>query len=62
MFRKIVRASIVVAVLGVGFSAASADVFNMPPGLTSLETVPVGNPGNAGELSGSGAGGWGGLA
>ncbi len=34
-----------------------ADVFNMPSGLTSLETVTVGNPGNAGELSGSGAGG-----
>lgn len=24
-----------------------ADVFNMPNGLTSLETVTVGNPGNA---------------
>ena len=31
---------------------AQADVFNMGSGLTSLETVPVGNPGNAGELSG----------
>jgi formylglycine-generating enzyme len=29
----------------------------MPPGLTSLETVTVGNPGNAGELSGTDAGG-----
>jgi formylglycine-generating enzyme required for sulfatase activity len=29
------------------FTSASADVFNMGPGLTSLETVPVGNPGNA---------------
>lgn len=38
-------------------SAASANVFNMGSGLTSLETVPVGNPGNAGELSGEGAGG-----
>ena len=29
-----------------------ADVFEMPDGLTSLETVTVGNPGNDGELSG----------
>jgi formylglycine-generating enzyme required for sulfatase activity len=40
-------------------SAAQADVFHMPPGLTSLEMVTVGNPGNAGELSGSSAGGYG---
>ena len=40
-------------------SLASADVFNMGTGLTSLETVPVGNPGNTGELSGQGAGGFG---
>ena len=40
-------------------SGASADVFNMGPGLTSLETVPVGNPGNTGEPSGVGAGGYG---
>ncbi len=38
---------------------AQADVFNMGPGLTSLEMVTVGNPGNAGELSGAGAGGYG---
>ncbi len=38
-------------------SVALADVFNMGLGLTSLETVPVGNPGNAGELSGQSAGG-----
>jgi len=37
-----------------------ADVFNMSdPNLTSLQTVTVGNPGNAGELSGEGAAGWG---
>jgi len=45
-----------------------ADVLNMGGtrnpdgswnGIASLETVPVGNPGNAGELSGEGAGGWG---
>ncbi len=40
-------------------AGASGNVFNMGPGLTSLETVPVANPGNAGELSGSGAGGYG---
>jgi len=31
----------------------------MPSGLTSLQFVTVGNPGNAGELSGAGAGGYG---
>ena len=39
------------------FRPAVADVFNMPEGLTSLEFVTVGNPGNSGELSGEGAGG-----
>ena len=37
---------------------AQADVFNMGTGLTSLETVPVGNPGNAGEWSGANYGGY----
>ncbi len=37
--------------------AAMADVFNMGAGQTSLEFVTVGDPGNAGELSGAGAGG-----
>ena len=36
----------VVVVVGLG-SVSMADVFNMGPGLTSLEIVPVGNPGNA---------------
>lgn len=36
--------------------AAHADVFNLPAGLTSLETVAVNDPGNVGELSGKGAG------
>ncbi len=31
---------------------ALGNVFDMPPGLTSLGLVTVGNPGNAGELSG----------
>lgn len=34
--------------LTIGHSAL-ADVFNMPPGLTSLEFVTVGNPGNAAD-------------
>lgn len=43
------RIIIVVACLLAGpflHVAAHADVFNMPAGLTSLETVPVENPGN----------------
>jgi formylglycine-generating enzyme len=32
-------------------SVARADVFNMGTGLTSLETVPVGNPGNAADTA-----------
>jgi len=38
-------------------SVATADIFNMGPGLTSLETLPVGNPGNVGEWSGESYGG-----
>jgi len=49
----------VVSVLFVLSVPSSADVFNLGPGLTSLETVTVGDPGNAGELSGAGAGGYG---
>jgi formylglycine-generating enzyme len=48
-----------VAVVVSSVAVAQADVFNMAPGLTSLETVPVGDPGNIGELSGTGAGGYG---
>jgi formylglycine-generating enzyme len=40
-------------------ASVRADVLNMSAGLTSLEMVTVGNPGNAGELAGSGAGGYG---
>ena len=45
------RSSCVMAafVLAVTASAAHADVFNMGEGLTSLEFVTVGNPGNAGH-------------
>jgi len=38
--------------MAVGFLAGPVFAVN-------IETVPVGNPGNAGELSGEGAGGWG---
>ncbi len=52
------------AALLLGAGTAGADVFNLGgvrnpdgtwTGLASLETVPVGNPGNAGELSGDSA-------
>lgn len=45
--------------LALNASLATADVLNMPAGLTSLQFVPVGNPGNVGELSGQGADGQG---
>jgi formylglycine-generating enzyme len=54
---------------GLWVATAQADVFNMGgtwsptgttwTGLASLEMVPVGDPGNVGELSGAGAGGYG---
>ena len=47
MFGKaIVRGLLAAAVCVFLVSAASADVFDMGPGLTSLETVPIGNVGN----------------
>ena len=58
MKKLITICAVVVTILAIS-SAARADVLNMGPGLTSLETVPVGNVGNAGELSGAGAGGYG---
>ena len=56
MFR---HCAMIVGVLLLMFLAASvqADVFNMLDGQKSLEFVPVGDPGNAGELSGRDAGG-----
>ena len=45
-----------VVVIGLG-SVEAANVFNMPTGLTSLETVHVGNPGNANDTHGDGYGG-----
>jgi hypothetical protein len=41
----------VLVVLLLARGTARADVFNMGPGLRSLEMVPVGNPGNPGEQS-----------
>ncbi len=41
-------------VVAVGLSVGAAGSANVV-----IDTVPVGNPGNAGELSGSGAGGFG---
>lgn len=41
------RAETIIVLLCSGL--AMGNVFDMPPGLTSLETVPVGNPGNAGD-------------
>jgi formylglycine-generating enzyme required for sulfatase activity len=58
LFRSIATLAAALAVLALG-TAAQADVFNMPDGHTSLETVPVGNLLNTGELSGEGAGGFG---
>ena len=58
--QRIASLVIVVSLIAMGASsAAMANVFDMGLGLTSLETVPVGNAANAGELSGDGAGGWG---
>jgi formylglycine-generating enzyme len=52
------RTSIMVVALTIlTASVAHADVFNMGTGLMSLETVPVGNPGNTGEWSGESYGG-----
>lgn len=51
-------ALIVLVVLAVSLPSL-ADVFHMGPGLTSLETVLVGDPGNAGEMSGQATIPWG---
>jgi formylglycine-generating enzyme len=53
MVRKILMSVMVCMVLAFT-SVGSGDVFNMGSGLTSLEFVPVGDAGNAGEGSGTG--------
>ncbi len=49
----------VLIVLSFSTALASANVFNMPPGLTSLSLVQIGNAGNIGEPCGSSVGGTG---
>jgi formylglycine-generating enzyme required for sulfatase activity len=50
IFTNIIKLMIVLVFLLIA-AVSSADVFNMGTGLTSLEFVMVGNPGNEGELS-----------
>ncbi|MEN6355968.1 MAG: SUMF1/EgtB/PvdO family nonheme iron enzyme [Armatimonadota bacterium] len=52
--RKLCAVTAAIALLGLSI-ACNADVF----GLTNMETVTVGDPGNNSELSGAGAGGYG---
>jgi formylglycine-generating enzyme required for sulfatase activity len=56
--KPVFRGLAALAVCAGGLSAW-ADVFHMGPDLKSLESVAVGNPGNAGEWSGTAAGGYG---
>jgi len=51
--KEVFAVTAVVALLGLGV-AAQTDVFNLGTGFTNLETVTVRNPGNTGEVSGSG--------
>ena len=51
MGRMIMSGIICVCLISIG----RADVFNMRSGLTNLETVPVGNPGNATDITGWGS-------
>lgn len=51
MNREVVSMGVLLwVVLSMMALPAGADVFNMPNGLTNLETVPVGNPGNAPDM------------
>jgi hypothetical protein len=56
--KKILLYAAALALLDLSITA-QADVFNLGSGLTNLETSIVGDPGNVGELSGAGAGGYG---
>lgn len=56
--KKVIASTAAVVLLGL-CTTVSADVFNLGAGYTDLETVTVGDPGNAGEMSGSAAGGHG---
>jgi formylglycine-generating enzyme required for sulfatase activity len=57
MFRYYSTALVVAATV-LTVSAAHADVFNMPPGQTSLQFVTVGDPGNTADGNGYGAVGY----
>lgn len=54
-YRSLVSLVVMLVLPMIVTHVALADVFNMGGGLTSLELVTVGNPGNPGELSGAGA-------
>ena len=45
------RMSLAIIVLVSLGASAPGDVFNLPPGQTSLSFVPVGNPGNPSDLT-----------
>ncbi len=49
MWRKLKRFVLALAMASCAVVARAADVFNMPPGQTSLQFVTVGNPGNAAD-------------
>jgi formylglycine-generating enzyme len=51
--KRLFAVAAALALLGLSI-AAQANVFNLGAGFTNLETVRVGDPGNAGELSGDG--------
>lgn len=57
--RCVLMSLVAAAMLPIVAGLARADVFNMPNGQTSLETVWVGNPGNANDSTGYGAVGYG---
>jgi formylglycine-generating enzyme len=56
--RSMVLAAMVVVLTAMIVSVTQADVFKLPDGQTSLETVAVGNPGNANDTTGYGGVGY----
>ena len=53
--RALTVSVLAVAVLALTAATQASSVLIMPPGQTSLEFVPVGDPGNAADASGYGA-------
>ena len=49
MFKKVIVRFLLAAALAAAAVSARADVFHMPSGQTSLQLVPVGDPGNAAD-------------